>query len=343
MGRAYFIAAGVGLALCVAFPPLLPFVLVGIVAGLLPRFFRRPLNGRPSAHPHPPQADRHSLRGWIAVTGAIAFVGSLLGLGVAVLSILPHGGAPEPHGGSGVTIEIPVRYEGRGTYEDDPEQLLLDDRVTVSFDDLRSAVEDYRLLRELEPSTRPESRPLPPGPEPLSAARLERILASRLGAEGWSLARRSTEGSTFAKRRRVPLRSRIFPIETGNEIPLPHFDEDAPAGAVRLETQFGEASEMVLVAPTWTFDSTRPASDREELLASDLEERQVPVEASTTVEVEVRSPWFRSGIVRSGVDWVLSGGKYLLGILLGLLIAVLSEPIKEWIRRRLKIPKGTAG
>lgn len=340
MGRAYFIAAGVGLVLCIVFPPLLPFVLIGIAAGLLPRLFQDPKAERHPAYSRSRQERLHSLRAWIAWTGAIVAGGALFGLGAAILSVLDRGASDNP-GYPRVMIEVPVQYEGRGTYEDSPEQLLLADRLTVSLDALRTAAEDYRLLREEDLRLYPDSSPLSSWSKTPSAGKLQRILNTKLKAAGWTMVRRSTEGSTFAKLREVPLRSRIFPIDTGNEIPLPHFREDASGLEVPLDVQLGDDSEMVLVAPTWTFNSTRPASSREELLTRDLEERRMPVGPSTLVEVEVRSPWFRSGIARSLLDWILSGGKYVLGVLLGLLIAVLSEPVKEWIRRRLKIPKTT--
>lgn len=338
MGRAYFIAAGVGLALCIAFPVLLPFVLAGIVAGLLPyvlqRFRERPPLAQAPAH-------LHSFPRWITIAAAIASLVALFGLGTAFFSVLPEGGPSSPARRQALIVEVPVRYEGTGAFEDDPEQLALDDRLIVSFADLRDAAENYRLAREFELPARPEAPRPSRAQETISPAALQRILTAKLKAEGWELMPPSTRGDSFAKSRRVPLHSRIFPIDTGNEVQLPRFSEDTTGKGVLLDLYFAEGSEMVLTAPTRTFDSTRPTSSREELLAKDLEERRLELAPSSNVEVTVRSPWFRSGIVSSLANWILSSGKYLIGILLGLLIAVLSEPVKEWIRRRLKIPKGT--
>ncbi|HEV2791523.1 MAG TPA: hypothetical protein VGV69_09530 [Solirubrobacterales bacterium] len=318
-----------------AFPSLLPFVLAGIAVGLLPLLLER--GGRRESSPGGARSRAQARRRWSAVLSAIGGVVGVLGLGAAVLSLLPHSGAPSPE--PRTTIAIPVTYLGQGTYERDPERLALLDRVVISLDDLRGAAEDYRLLRKTEAVEKARTDlagdPLPS----LGAGKLERLLVTHLSRHGWELVQRSTEGDTFAKRREVSLRSRVLPTETGNEVPLPRLPADSAAAAVLFDFRFVEGSQLLLVAPTRTFDSTRPASEREERLAANLEERRVPVAAGEVVEVDVRSPWFRSGALSALAGWIVSGGKYLLGILLGLVIAVLSEPVKAWLRRRLKIGK----
>jgi hypothetical protein len=323
MGRAFLVASVAGLALCLAFPGLLPFAIAGIAVGLAP----------------PAVSFLRERRSWIAVIGGAGGVLALLGLGAALLSLLHFAGAPEPR----TAIAIPVTYLGTGTYEDDPERLALLDRVSVSFDDLRAAAADYRLLREIDAPERARARLRGEDPPPsIGPGELERLLVRHLSRSGWRLAERSTEGDTLVKRREVALRSRVLPTETANEVPLPRLPAEAAGGEVLFDFELAERSQMVLVAPPRTISSTRPAGEGEERPASGLEERRVPVAGAVAVEVDVRSPWFRSAVLSALAGWTLSWGKYLLGVLLGIVIAVLSEPVKEWLRQRLGIGKGSA-
>jgi len=214
---------------------------------------------------------------------------------------------------------------GKGTYRDNPERLVIVDKVTVSLSDLESAVRNYRRLQ-----------PRAGIGKPLTLRRVEEMLITRLSEADWKPLPPTTTSDSFIKERDVPLHSRVVPVDTGNEIPLPHFPLGGSEG-VGLSLHVTKHSRMTLTAPTHTFDSTRPGSDREERLTGDREDRRIPIERLEAVEVDVRSPWFRSGVTSTAAGWVVSGAKSLIGILVGLVIAVLSEPINDWLKRRLKI------
>jgi len=338
VGRAFFVGSAAALALCVAFPFLLPFVLAGILVGLFPRLLTAAWEGARRFRRRTGRDLGRASRPVIAITTAVAAVVSavwLVGLLFAALSDLQFGsGSGEPERAER-SAELPVTYRGRGTYDDGPERLMIEDRVSIELADVLKQAENYVLLRTGRAA----------GPAYVRSAsaatfrKLERLVAAEFTARGWQQAPGTTAHDLFVKERTVPLRSRSIPVDTGNEIRLPSLPDSRPGAEPPFVLSMADRSQLVLTAPVHTFDSTRPASERDEHLTGDREDRTLPLAGITTVEVDVRSPWFRSGVTSATVGWALSGGRALIGILIGILIAVLSEPVQDWLRRRLGIRK----
>lgn len=338
MGWVFFAGSGVGLALCAVFPFLLPYVLAGILIGVLPvlpaaagragRRLGRTRGGGP-AHPSRPL---------IAIASAVLTVAlsiGMVGLVLSALSNLEFGsGSAGPERLSVRRAAMPVTYRGQGTYRDSPERLDIEDRLSIELKDIRAQAKAFRLLPRRGPSGRRD-----PPPPASATLQLERLIVAELAAQGWRLKGRTTADDVFARRRSVLLHSRSLPVDTGNQVPLPAL----PNSRSYTETPFflfrTDRSQLLLTAPAHTFDSTRPASDRDEHLTGDLEDRRIPLAGASTVEIDVRSPWFRSGLTSTAAGLALSGSRALIGILIGILIMVLSEPVQNWLRRRLGIEK----
>ena len=219
---------------------------------------------------------------------------------------------------------IPAIYRGEAAYRDNPERLAVVDRLFLPLGAMRRMTGKYsstvggRLIGRAQPHE------------------LETDVSHRLEAAGWRFSIRSTEGDTYTRRRHVLLHVNSLPAETGNEIPLPKLSTLGGNGGARISLRREPDSVMLLSGPARTFGATYPPGATAHRLVSEKDEVRVRLGDATAVEVDVRSPLFRSGLL----SWILgvasSLGVWLFGIFTTLLISLLTPPVQARMRKLLK-------
>jgi hypothetical protein len=337
------------LALGLAIPSLLPFAIAGIVLGSLPVLApwisrkAKDLGWWPSPTRQAPRPE-YSVRSrrkfpFVAVLVIllltaipIALFSARVDLGLPTLS-LPGASPPGKAAAPPLEIEVPVTYIGRGTFHDDPERVRMVDMIEVSRAALRRVADEALALRPRHPAA---------GPLGLSLNPLVRYLGSvttRQLAAGWRLSRRSTTEDTFVKKQTIPLEADDLPVDTGNKIALPALGRGDPVGGTSVRMHMDAKSQLTLLAPPRTFDSSFPTGSRQTHPVSGIEELTIPLGGRGSVEVDVRSPWFRSEVSSALVSWSLSGLNLLVGVIVTLIVTAASKPIWARIKRLLRLDK----
>lgn len=220
-------------------------------------------------------------------------------------------------------IVLPAIYRGEAAYRDNPERLAVVDRLFLPLGAMRRMAGEYSSI-------------VGGGPGRAKPHELETDVSHRLEAAGWRFSIRSTEGDTYTRRRHVLLHVDSLPAETGNQIPLPKLSTLEGNGGGRISLHREPDSVMLLSGPAKTFGATYPPGATAHLLTSEKDEVRVRLGDATAVEVDVRSPLFRGGLL----SWILgvasSLGVWLFGIFTTLLISLLTPPVQARMRKLLK-------
>jgi hypothetical protein len=273
-----------------------------------------------------------------AAKNAVLIGGALLVF--VVTALLTNGAARYPTGAPAPTrrIVIPATYTGIAAQRGAPERLELTDRIAISNASLgHTATQAQTLSRRRQQGSAPENTVI--------ARELAGAVERGLLAQKWRFREQSSEGIAFVRHRQVSLHVRTLPPETGNTIEIPHKTRADSFEGIPVDLHIAPSSHLVLSAPSKTFGPSFPEASRQTRPIRDLEVLSIPVAGVRTVEIDLRSPWFRNDLLAGFADLTALGTiKVLFGFLVTILIALFSEEARAALKRGLgRVRKRSGG